>query len=169
MTATLSANEHIDTIGQVRPEETTRNNWGIEAVVYAGQQFHKKSSSSQLKHALGVSHAHLSDMEMREAADYLGLKSQVTTLHTQALDTLPLPALIENNHGWQVITQVSDGHWTCYDPSTQQLQTKPVSPNPSQRKHKVMLLADEQLSSKEVKFGLSWFAPSILRQKSQLR
>ncbi|HAS6077390.1 TPA: type I secretion system permease/ATPase [Vibrio vulnificus] len=169
MTATLSANEHIDTIGQVRPEETTRNNWGIEAVVYAGQQFHKKSSSSQLKHALGVSHAHLSDMEMREAADYLGLKSQVTTLHTQALDTLPLPALIENNHGWQVITQVSDGHWRFYDPSTQQLQTQPVSSNPSQRKHKVMLLADEQLSSKEVKFGLSWFAPSILRQKSQLR
>lgn len=169
MPTTLSANEHMNTIGQAQPKETARNNWGIESMVYACQQFHHKSSCSQIKHALGVSHAHLSDMEMREAADYLGLKSQVTTLHTQVLDSLPLPALIEHDHGWKVITQVSEGHWTFYDPSTQQQHTQSLSLNPPHQEHKVILLADEQLISKEVKFGLSWFTPSILRQKSQLR
>ncbi|WP_240307902.1 cysteine peptidase family C39 domain-containing protein, partial [Vibrio cholerae] len=84
---------------QTLPQESPRT-WGIEAVVYAGQQFHKKSTSSQLKHALGVSHANLTDMEMREAADYLGLKSQITKLSIQAFKTLPLPALIEYQGGW---------------------------------------------------------------------
>lgn len=27
---------------QTLPQESPRTNWGIEAVVYAGQQFHKK-------------------------------------------------------------------------------------------------------------------------------
>ncbi len=86
---------------QTLPQESPRTNWGIEAVVYAGQQFHKKSTSSQLKHALGVSYANLTDMEMREAADYLGLKSQITKLSIQAFNTLPLPALIEYQGGWE--------------------------------------------------------------------
>ncbi|MDA0117508.1 type I secretion system permease/ATPase [Vibrio sp. T11.5] len=169
MTVTLSAHDNSIATEHDRPQANPANNWGVEAVVYAGQQFHKQYSSSQLKHALGLNHAHLSDMEMREAADYLGLKSQITTLRPPALDTLPLPALIEDDHGWRVMTQISEGACTLYDPQTQQLQTQPIATTPSQGEHKVMLLADEQLSSKEVKFGLNWFAPSILRQKSQLR
>ncbi|MEZ9887092.1 type I secretion system permease/ATPase, partial [Vibrio splendidus] len=55
----------------------TQDNGGIDAVVYAGNYFHKKSTKTQLKHALGVSHSNLNDLEIREAADYIGLKSQV--------------------------------------------------------------------------------------------
>ncbi|WP_375320187.1 type I secretion system permease/ATPase [Aliivibrio logei] len=145
------------------------DNYGIEAVVYAGNHFHKKSTSTQLKHALGVNHANLSDMEIREAAEHIGLKSQVTKVQVSDLNTLPLPLLIEIDGGWKVLTKTTDGSSFLYDPATQSEQPKKVSSNNHLSTYKVLLVVDERLSCKEVKFGLSWFTPSIWRQKSQMR
>ncbi|UOE86718.1 type I secretion system permease/ATPase [Vibrio splendidus] len=147
----------------------TKDNGGIDAVVYAGNHFHKKSTKTQLKHALGVNHSNLSDMQIREAADYIGLKSQVTRVKSNELDTLPLPVLIEIDNSWKVLTKSADGSSLLYDPTTQLDQQSELSLSSQLSMYKVMLVADERLSNKEVKFGLSWFAPSIWRQKSQMR
>ncbi|WP_339385636.1 type I secretion system permease/ATPase [Vibrio sp. J383] len=148
---------------------TTKDNGGLDAVVYAGNHFHKKSTKTQLKHALGVNHSNLSDMQIREAADYIGLKSQVTKVKSNELDTLPLPVLIEIDNSWKVLTKSADGSSLLYDPTTQLDQQSELSLSSQLSIYKVMLVADERLSNKEVKFGLSWFAPSIWRQKSQMR
>ncbi|PMG28970.1 peptidase C39 [Vibrio splendidus] len=147
----------------------TKDNGGIDAVVYAGNHFHKKSTKTQLKHALGVNHSNLSDMQIREAADYIGLKSQVTKVKSNELDTLPLPVLIEIDNSWKVLTKSADGSSLLYDPTTQLDEQSELSLSSQLSMYKVMLVADERLSNKEVKFGLSWFAPSIWRQKSQMR
>ncbi|PMN80460.1 peptidase C39 [Vibrio splendidus] len=147
----------------------TKDNGGIDAVVYAGNHFHKKSTKTQLKHALGVNHSNLSDMQIREAADYIGLKSQVTKVKSNELDTLPLPVLIEIDNSWKVLTKSADVSSLLYDPTTQLDQQSELSLSSHLSMYKVMLVADERLSNKEVKFGLSWFAPSIWRQKSQMR
>ncbi|PTP68055.1 type I secretion system permease/ATPase [Vibrio splendidus] len=147
----------------------TKDNGGIDAVVYAGNHFHKKSTKTQLKHALGVNHSNLSDMQIREAADYIGMKSQVTKVKSNELDTLPLPVLIEIDNSWKVLTKSADGSSLLYDPTTQLDQQSELSLSSQLSMYKVMLVADERLSNKEVKFGLSWFAPSIWRQKSQMR
>ena len=147
----------------------TQDNGGIDAVVFAGNYFHKKSTKTQLKHALGVNHSNLNDLEIREAADYIGLKSQVTKVKPNELDTLPLPVLIEIDNSWKVLIKSADGSSLLYDPATQLEQQSELSSNSHSSTYKVMLVADERLSSKEVKFGLSWFAPSIWRQKSQMR
>ena len=147
----------------------TKDNGGIDAVVYAGNHFHKKSTKTQLKHALGVNHSNLSDMQIREAADYIGLKSQVTKVKSNELETLPLPVLIEIDNSWKVLTKSADGSSLLYDPTTQLDQQSELSLSSQLSMYKVMLVTDERLSNKEVKFGLSWFAPSIWRQKSQMR
>lgn len=147
----------------------TQDNYAIEAIVYAGNHFHKKSTCTQLKHALGVNHSNLSDMQIREAADYIGLKSQITKKQATKLNTLPLPVLIEIDNHWKVITQATDSSCLLYDPTTQSEQRRKLHSDNHLLNYKVILVADERLSSKEVKFGLSWFAPSILRQKSQMR
>ncbi|MCC4821346.1 type I secretion system permease/ATPase, partial [Vibrio lentus] len=82
---------------------------------------------------------------------------------------LPLPVLIEIDNSWKVLTKSADGSSLLYDPATQLEQQSELSPSSHSSTYKVMLVADERLSSKEVKFGLSWFAPSIWRQKSQMR
>ncbi|PQJ84996.1 type I secretion system permease/ATPase [Aliivibrio sifiae] len=160
----------MDTISPTTNDASVAlDNYGIEAVVYAGNHFHKKSTSTQLKHALGVNHANLSDMEIREAAEHIGLKSQVTKVQVSDLNTLPLPLLIEIDSGWKVLTKTTDGSSFLYDPATQSEQPKEVSSNNHLSTYKVILVVDERLSYKEVKFGLSWFTPSIWRQKSQIR
>lgn len=147
----------------------TKDNGGIDAVVYAGNHFHKKSTKTQLKHALGVNHSNLSDMQIREAANYIGLKSQVTKVKSNELDTLPLPVLIEIDNSWKVLTKSADGSSLLHDPTTQLDQQSELSLSSQLSMYKVILVADERLSNKEVKFGLNWFAPSIWRQKSQMR
>ncbi|RGP82340.1 hypothetical protein BC355_14995 [Vibrio cholerae] len=82
---------------------------------------------------------------MREAADYLGLKSQITKLRTQAFNTLPLPALIEYQGGWKVMIQTDDNGWTAYDPATDSLHTLSFTSAESTAHYKVMLIADESL------------------------
>ncbi|WP_299014863.1 type I secretion system permease/ATPase [uncultured Photobacterium sp.] len=145
------------------------DNHAIEAIVYAGQRFHKKSTVSQLKHALGVNHPSLSELELREAADFIGLKSQSASISARDIATLPLPALVETGKSWKVITEVNEDSWTLYDPASQSSREHPLATNNKHLNYRVLLLADNQLSSKDVKFGLGWFTPSILRQKSQLR
>lgn len=159
----------MDISPQKNGTSITQDNYGIEAIVYAGNHFHKKSTCTQLKHVLGVNHSNLSDMQIREAADYIGLKSQVAKIQATELNTLPLPVLIEIDNHWKVITQATDGSCFLYDPTTQSEQHRELHSDNHLLNYKVILVADERLSSKEVKFGLSWFAPSILRQKSQMR
>ncbi|MDE1224365.1 type I secretion system permease/ATPase [Vibrio aestuarianus] len=159
----------MDISPQKNGTSITQDNYGIEAIVYAGNHFHKKSTCTQLKHVLGVNHSNLSDMQIREAAGYIGLKSQVAKIQATELNTLPLPVLIEIDNHWKVITQATDGSCFLYDPTTQSEQRRELHSDNHLLNYKVILVADERLSSKEVKFGLSWFAPSILRQKSQMR
>ena len=137
----------------------TKDNGGIDAVVYAGNHFHKKSTKTQLKHALGVNHSNLSDMQIREAADYIGLKSQVTKVKSNELDTLPLPVLIEIDNSWKVLTKSADGSSLLYDPTTQLDQQSELSLSSQLSMYKVMLVADERLSNKEVKFALVGLPP----------
>ena len=106
----------------------TQDNGGIDAVVFAGNSLStRKSTKTQLKHALGVNHSNLSDLEIREAADYIGLKSQVTKVKPNELDTLPLPVLIEIDNSWKVLTKSADGSSLLYDPATQLEQQSELS------------------------------------------
>ncbi|WP_442958450.1 type I secretion system permease/ATPase [Photobacterium frigidiphilum] len=153
----------------VSEELSKPNNQALEAIVYAGLSFHKKTTASQLKHALGVNHPSLSDLELREAADFIGLKSQITSVTARDVISIPLPALVKSGQGWKVISSISEDSWTLYDPVCQSSQIQPLAISNHHLNYKVLLLADQELSTKDVKFGLGWFMPSILRQKNQLR
>ncbi|NRA72608.1 MAG: type I secretion system permease/ATPase [Gammaproteobacteria bacterium] len=141
------------------------NNFALEALIYAGQKFHKKSTLNQLQHGLGLLDRNLTCDQIREAAALIGLKSKVERLPCQALITIPLPALIWCDEQWQVIEHCDEHHWTLYNPQQQTAEEHPLVP----ASYRVILLAEQALTTAQVKFGLSWFIPSVLRQQSQLR
>ncbi|MFA0544329.1 type I secretion system permease/ATPase, partial [Vibrio sp. 10N.222.52.B7] len=78
-----------------------------------------------------------------------------TKVKSNELDTLPLPVLIEIDNSWKVLTKSADGSSLLYDPTTQLDQQSELSLSSQLSMYKVMLVADERLSNKEVKFGLS--------------
>lgn len=155
--------------GTATAQPRKNDNGALAALVYAGQHFHRKYTPSQLHHALGVSHLALADSELREAAQFMGLKSQLLTLTASDLLTLPLPALTKVRGQWKVVRAVSETHWTLYDPQNETSHEMPLAYGNPQVTYSVLLLADSDITPRDVKFGLSWFAPSILRQSAQLR
>ncbi|MEQ5091685.1 type I secretion system permease/ATPase [Providencia rettgeri] len=150
-------------------ESLQLDNYAIESVIYVGQLFHKKFTCSQLKHAMGINHSNLNDHELRESIDFIGLKSQIKYINTNNITTLSLPVLIEIDNIWKVLLNISNNIWILYDPLSQNNQEYVAASKNPDFSYKVALLAENEIQQKDVKFGLSWFVPSILRQKSQLR
>ncbi|MGJ0579204.1 type I secretion system permease/ATPase [Xenorhabdus bovienii] len=151
------------------------NNHALDCVAYLGTQFHKVASVRQLHHALGLDSLTLTDWQLREAIDAIGLHSKFDRLTADTAATLPLPALIELDQCWWVLLEVSPDQFTVLNPITEKQEIRPLhgtQTTPEEAKHseyKILLVADKFLTKQQVKFGLSWFYPSIFRQKNQLR
>ncbi|MDB6370399.1 type I secretion system permease/ATPase [Photorhabdus bodei] len=147
------------------------HNQALNCIVYVGKQFHKSATVDQLQHSLGFDSLYLSDLQLREAANTIGLHSKIEQLTVNTGPTLPLPALIELEQQWWVLIKIENDNVTILDPVTEQTQSLSLSTSTGNKEnvYKILLIADQELTKKHVKFGLSWFYPSIFRQKSQIR
>ncbi len=144
--------------------ENHANNRALECVAYLGKQFHKVADARQLHHALGLDSLQLTDWQLREAADAIGLHSKFDLLTSETAATLPLPALVELEQCWWVLLDANAGQFTVLNPITGKQKTQDLHDQ-----YKILLVAEKNLTKKQVKFGLSWFYPSIFRQKKQLQ
>ncbi|WP_412840678.1 type I secretion system permease/ATPase, partial [Aeromonas dhakensis] len=84
------------------------------------------------------------------------------------LAALPLPALLKRDDRWYTITAITPAGWQLFDPAS----GSSLQPLPSQAEAAqwhFLLLAQQDLTPAEVKFGLGWFSPAVLRQQKQLR
>ncbi|CCW31253.1 ABC transporter RTX toxin [Xenorhabdus nematophila F1] len=147
-------------------EELSLENYALDCIAYLGKQFHKVASVEQLQHTLGLDSLVLTDPQLREAADALELHSKLDRLTAKTAATVHLPALIELDQRWWVLSDVHPDRLTVFDPTTGKHETHHI---PDEYEYKILLVVDKSLTRQQVKFGLSWFYPSILRQKSQLR
>ncbi|MDC9613836.1 type I secretion system permease/ATPase [Xenorhabdus khoisanae] len=155
------------------------DDYALNCIVYLGKQFHKVASVEQLHHVLGLDSLTLTDSQLREAADAIGLHSKFDRLTPDSASTLPLPALIEIDQRWWVLSEIQPDTITVLDPTSGKCEVrtwdqpahdeKVKSGKCSVNQYKVLLVADNTLTKQQIKFGLSWFYPSIFRQKNQLR
>ncbi|EFP94687.1 type I secretion system permease/ATPase [Vibrio caribbeanicus] len=142
----------------------TESNGALEAVAFVGHQFDKKWTAPQILHAIGVSSENLTTGELREAADLIGFKSQLISLGPKAVQDIPMPALACLGNHWFVINEIKDNQWILYDPKSERSLSLPLL----DAQH-ILLLADKEIDKSQVKFGLQWFFPSVLRQSKQIR
>ncbi|MDR0219278.1 MAG: type I secretion system permease/ATPase [Enterobacteriaceae bacterium] len=155
------------------------NNQALDCAIWLGKHFHHVADSKQLHHALGLDSLLLTDWQLREALDAVGLHSKfdyLTADHAAIVRskrdraaTLPMPALIELEQRWWVLTAVSAGQLTLLDPVTGKQSLRPFDDPDKTQQFKILLVAEKSLTKKEVKFGLNWFYPAIFRQSKQLR
>lgn len=139
--------------------------YGLAAIIRVAQSFQLVVKETLLSHKLGIDCQMLSWMEVCQAAKLVGLRSKYYPEINDDLSTLPLPILVCLDGKWNVIEKVEDGYWSRYDPATEQLYQEAI-PN---GKLSILLLAEEELQVKDVKFGFHWFLPSILRHIGQFR
>ncbi|WP_237385972.1 type I secretion system permease/ATPase [Xenorhabdus sp. Sc-CR9] len=156
--------------------DSTLQNHALECIAYLGKQFHKVASVEQIHHVLGLDSLMLTDPQLREAADSLGLHSKFDRLTPATAATIPLPALIELEQRWWILSEIHSDGFTVFDPTTGKQEIhhlpkkhKALSEPKELSEYKILLVADKSLTKQQVKFGMSWFYPSIFRQKNQLR
>ncbi|MGL6320381.1 type I secretion system permease/ATPase, partial [Aeromonas hydrophila] len=85
------------------------------------------------------------------------------------LAALPLPALLKRDGRWYTITAITPEGWQLFDPASGSSGQQPLPSQAEAAQWHFLLLAQQDLTPAEVKFGLGWFSPAVLRQQKQLR
>ena len=168
MISTVSATASQQYAETENTVQSSANNYALEALVYVAKQFRKSISESQLKHGLGIDSYQLTELQIRQAAKQIGLKALHRLGPGGDIRYLPLPALIRLNDLWCVVHSVGDNHWQLYDPAAKKLTHHPLPSVEAMSQLDFIFFAEEALTSQPLKFGLSWFTPSVLRHKRQL-
>ncbi|HHQ4500283.1 TPA: type I secretion system permease/ATPase, partial [Aeromonas hydrophila] len=70
---------------------------------------------------------------------------------------------------WYTITAITPEGWQLFDPASGSSRLQPLPSLAEAAQWHFLLLAQQDLTPAEVKFGLSWFSPAVLRQQKQLR
>ena len=143
-------------------------NGALAALTHAAHQLMLTADAEQLAHALGCDLAP-SDLTVREAAVRLGLRSALSQGPGCPLAALPLPALLKRDGCWYTITAITPEGWQLFDPASGSSRLQPLPSLAEAAQWHFLLLAQQDLTPAEVKFGLSWFSPAVLRQQKQLR
>lgn len=149
-------------------------NGALAALTHAAHQLMLTADADQLAHALGCDLAP-PDLTVREAAAHLGLRSALSQGPGCPLAALPLPALLKRDGRWYTITAITaitaitPAGWQLFDPASGTSSLQPLPSQAEAAQWHFLLLAQQDLTPAEVKFGLGWFSPAVLRQQKQLR
>lgn len=116
-------------------------------------------------------HLHAIETEITETnlikiGKSIGLKVKIHTYQETNYETIPLPALAETSEGdFIVVAQNRGDGFLIFDPS----ENKPLKLSYEDFKNshtgKFLLATDRAFISQDVKFGLKWFLPSIIKFK----
>ena len=151
-------------------DEMPKANYGFDALIWIADYYHKSITKDQLIHALGMNSEIPTDWQMRECADLVSLETEYVHIDQSQFLHLPLPALIKIDQQWHILTKDKDDQITLVNSFIKNKPTIEAFDTDSTGEIYQVLLFKEKLEPpKRVPFGLAWFIPSILRQKSQLK
>ncbi|WP_323811227.1 type I secretion system permease/ATPase [Rickettsia conorii] len=166
--------------------------YGLPAVIRAAKHFQVVVTEESLGHKLGIDCRQLTALDVCRAARQAGLRAKCYQEGVNsAIEDLPLPILCCLNGRWSVIEKIESGYLLRYDFFSNQLCREPLptftttiktttpkltdpinDDNIDSDIHTnipIILLAEQEIQVADVKFGLHWFLPSILRHIGQLR
>lgn len=143
---------------------------GVFALVQAARHFHLAVDPGQLQHQLGSADSILSAQVLCRSARRVGLRARTVCSTVERIASLPLPALVNlKSLGWGVITVITDrtviiqlsGEDTPRLMGLESLAPVWLS--------EVILLAEMRDISKQARFGLGWFFPTLRKHAAQFR
>jgi len=143
---------------------------GILALTIAAKHFHISTDARQLQHRLGSVDRAVGAVELCRCARWAGLRARRVNTKIARLSSLPLPALIWlESSGWQVLEKADEEHITLCDPRTGISRKQSCEELNSVWNGALILLAEVRDIAGNVKFGLSWFIPTLRKHAAQFR
>ncbi|MBG5881534.1 type I secretion system permease/ATPase [Providencia alcalifaciens] len=141
-----------------------QNNNGLEALIWIANHFQKNVTQEQLMHAIGMQNDSPTDFEIRQCAQIIGYETELISLTRQQMQDIPLPALVLINQRWHIITQNSP--LTVISPKGDGEESWDKS---TEYNYSVILIKEQLEKEQKRAFGISWFIPSIIRQRFKLK
>ncbi|UNH40414.1 type I secretion system permease/ATPase [Moellerella wisconsensis] len=149
-------------------DDTLIHNQGLKVLIWVADYYKKSITEDQLIHALGMNSDIPTDWQLRECADLIGLETEYALINQHQFEHLPLPAVIKIDHSWQILIK-NDAAQLILIKFTSDNQPETNLFNPNNENYSVLLIKEKIEKPKKQPFGLSWFIPSIFRQRFQLR
>lgn len=116
-------------------------------------------------HSFGIERE-VTEVDLVRIAKSVGLKVKIKSYKIEDYDKIPLPSMAENQEGdYIVVAQRREDGFLLFDP----LENKPVLHSFEEFEMKFsgkfFLAVDRSFINRNVKFGLKWFLPSIVKFK----
>jgi len=142
---------------------------GLLALACAAEQFDKSVDVRLLQHKIGHYKEQVDELTLCRCAGWLGLKARADSVCAKRIDVIPVPALVKVAGQYQVLQQANKEQVFLEVPASQQNVAVPIESFQQQWDGQVILLAEKELTANQVKFGFSWFIPSLKKHISQAR
>ncbi|MDZ5641681.1 type I secretion system permease/ATPase [Enterobacter sp. A103] len=143
---------------------------GIMALSRAARHFKISIDPVQLLHRLGGVGDKICAWELCRCARWAGLRARCTTTAGSRLSLLPMPALVWLAPlGWCILEQADEREVAICSGKTGETHLCSLEEFVSQWDGGVILLAEKRDIVRQVKFGFSWFLPTMRRYIAQFR
>lgn len=140
----------------------------IQALIYAAEQFEINLDAGQLIHQAGGV-CEFDTSVLSRLALWSGLEVRETEVDADRLAHLSPFCLLPTRSGWKVFVQYSEGKVSVYDPKSLSLTELSVQSLVAEWDGTALLLRLPRQLRKPVRFGLSWFVPSVIKHSQQFK
>lgn len=141
----------------------------IECVVLAAAYYGIPADAKQLTYQLALNERNADSNDILRAAKLLKLKAKRVQIKADKLFKLPLPAILKttDNH-YMILAKVVKDSYLILRPNEQTPKMLKEEEILHYFSGEAILLVPRALQDREIKFGLKWFIPTILKYKGPL-
>lgn len=141
----------------------------IECVVLAAAYYGIPADARQLTYQLALNDKKADSNDILRAAKLLKLKAKRVHVKNHKLSKLPLPAILKtNDNHYMILAKVVKDSYLILYPNEQTPRMLKEEELLSCFSKEAVLLVPRALQDREIKFGLKWFIPTILKYKGPL-
>ncbi|MBM7623237.1 peptidase domain-containing ABC transporter [Sporohalobacter salinus] len=127
---------------------------------------HISLNENQLDHRFALEDKDMTEKDLLRISKKVGLKAKSKTTNYDKILELPKPMLVENTDGkFIVLAKANEDEVLILDPDKKKSEKYSKDEFIEDWTGKVILVKDKDMRLENIKFGLKWFIPSILKYK----
>ncbi|MCT4662029.1 MAG: type I secretion system permease/ATPase [Tissierellales bacterium] len=138
----------------------------LSSFIIAAQLNHVALNPEQIDHEFALEGQDLGEKDILLVSKKVGLKAKSTQMEFNKLIKCPLPVLIENEDGdFIVLARAREDKVMVFDPEKEAAEEMTPEELGDIWTGKVILMKNKDFKNRNIKFGLKWFIPTILKFK----
>ncbi len=149
--------------------KNTKNDTGMKCVITVANYHGIGVDEEHLRHLFVLQDKNIEDDDILRIARHLKLKAKAVRTTAEALEKLPLPAILRQKDGtYALLARFEGGKCLLLNAGTQQPFVLEKEELDQVWEGTVILCSPRAFENKNLKFGIRWFMPTVLKFKKPL-